>query len=84
MEFIAIPLTDEQVSDLPQSWREPPPIITGSCARCGKCCEYFGCPQLDPNTKLCIIWPHRPASCRTSPRNKDEIDTWVCPGYNRT
>lgn len=39
---------------------------TFECEKCGACCRVLGCPKLDPETNLCMIYESRPALCRVT------------------
>lgn len=55
--------------------------FTGKCLKCGDCCEWVKCPQLDKATRLCKIYNKRPKVCRKHPCQEIEISEVDCKGF---
>ncbi len=77
-------LSPEDILEIPDQQKHPPPSIEGECTKCGKCCIFYECPALNTNNKHCRIYDCRPAECRMWPQNQFQICQVDCPGYSQT
>lgn len=75
-------IQNHELSALPDRDTHPPIFITGTCTKCGKCCEHFDCPALDSQTRLCKVYPNRPVVCRQWPLTHEHILIVNCPGFS--
>lgn len=82
MPYTITLLNPTDISNLADCEKIPPPHITGTCQKCGRCCAYYNCPALDSTSKLCKIYPNRPVVCRQWPLTNDHIALADCKGYH--
>lgn len=82
MPYTITLLNSTDIANLQDNKKDVAHYMHGSCQKCGKCCEHFGCPALDSVTHLCKVYGNRPIVCRQWPINREHISLVNCPGYH--